>query len=273
VAERIDMPDTELLDGLTAIASRAAAAILAIRSGDLATSHKADHSPVTAADTAAEAEILEGLGRLLPGVPVVSEESTSRPSPAELTGTFILVDPLDGTREFIKGLDEYVVNIAIVRGGTPTAGVIAAPARGRVWRGAVGGGAERLVLAPGSEPQAARERVAIHTRRCPDRGAQVVTSRSHMDSATAAYVARLPAAQPMPCGSALKFCLVADGTADLYPRLAPTSEWDIAAGHALVAAAGGVMVRPDGSPLVYGRGEILVPGFLAVGDKSRLVTV
>jgi 3'(2'), 5'-bisphosphate nucleotidase len=269
-------PEWELLDGLTRIASRAAATILSIRREDLDRREKPDLSPVTAADEASEATILEGLSRLLPNVPVVSEEAAGHGRPAVAAKLFLVVDPLDGTREFLAGRDEYTVNIALVQDGTPVAGVIAAPARGLIWRGHIGIGAERLELSPGSAREEARDCVAIRTRARPTSGARVLVSRSHLDAATLAYVDRLREPERVSCGSALKFGLIAEGTADLYPRLAPTSAWDVAAGHAVLAAAGGGVQRPDGTALLYGQASgqessqagFLVPAFIAFGDRA-----
>jgi 3'(2'), 5'-bisphosphate nucleotidase len=260
-----------LLERLSLLASRAAAAIREIRDPSAGQRIKPDRSPVTAADEAAEAVILDGLARLLPDVAVVSEEAIGRHAPPRLGVHFFLVDPLDGTREFIAGLDEYTVNIALVRSGVPAIGVIAAPARGLLWRAAAGLGAERLVLAPGDPPEAARERVAIRGRARPAGTLRVLVSRSHLDPATENYVTRLPQVERVRCGSSLKFCQLAEGSADLYPRLGPTSQWDIAAGHALVLAAGGAMTAPDGQPLRYGSGDgagFLVPGFVAWADRN-----
>jgi 3'(2'), 5'-bisphosphate nucleotidase len=257
-----------LLDGLTLIASHAAAAILAVPRMDLNRRNKPDSSPVTAADDASETVILAGLAGLLPGVPVVSEESTGNTPVAGLGPQFLIVDPLDGTREFLADLDEFVVNIALIENETPVAGVVAAPARGLIWRGYAGHGAERLTLPPGAAPGQARERIAIRTRARPASGARVLISRSHLDAATDAYVDRLQNPEKIPCGSALKFCLLAEGSADLYPRLGPTSEWDIAAGHAVLVAAGGAVRMPDGSALRYGRGEFRIGGFIASGDPD-----
>ncbi len=257
-----------LLEDLTDLASRAAAAIAALSHKTVSRTQKADLSPVTAADEASEAVLLEGLARLAPGVPVVSEEAVARTGAPSLRGSFALVDPLDGTKEYISGRDDFVVNIAIITAGRPILGVIAAPARGLIWRGIVGRGAERLRMRPGTPARTADERVAIRTRGAPPTGHVALTSRSHLDPATESLVARLPQAQREACGSALKFCLLAQGDADLYPRLAPTSEWDIAAGHALLVAAGGTMTAPDGSALVYGTKapNFLVPAFVAWGD-------
>jgi 3'(2'), 5'-bisphosphate nucleotidase len=260
-----------LLDELTFIASAAAAAILEAQRSGLGQREKADRSPVTAADEAAERVILDGLARIVPDVPVVSEEATGRRRPNDLGTRFFLVDPLDGTRELLAGRDEYTVNIALVEDGSPVAGVIAAPARGLTWRGARGLGAERMVLAPGAAPAQARDRMPIRTRKRPARGPRVLVSRSHLDPGTAAYVDRLPEAERVPCGSSLKFGVLAEGAADLYPRLAPTSEWDIAAGHAVLLSAGGALTQPDGRPLRYGQADFHVPAFIAVGDPSATV--
>jgi 3'(2'), 5'-bisphosphate nucleotidase len=258
--------EMRLLDGLTLIASQAAAAILAIPRSDLQQREKADASPVTAADNASEAVILDGLRRLMPGTMVVSEESTGNQPVAGLGPRWLIIDPLDGTREFLAGLDEFVINIALVENGEPIAGVVAAPARNMVWRGWAGHGAERLRLAPGETLESARERVPIRTRARPPSGPCVLISRSHLDAATDAYVDHLPQPERIACGSALKFCLVAEGSADLYPRLAPTSDWDVAAGHAVLRAAGGDVRRPDGSALHYGLGNLRIPGFIAAGQ-------
>jgi 3'(2'), 5'-bisphosphate nucleotidase len=256
-----------LLDGLTEIACQAAAAILAVPRPKLHQREKPDHSPVTDADTTSETIILEGLARLLPNVPVISEEAASRRLQLDLGSRFLIVDPLDGTREFIAGLDEFTVNIALVEDNTPVAGVIVAPARGLIWRG-WNGLAERFAFSPDGVPLGtARESIRARTR--PPTAPRVLVSRSHLDAATDAYVDGLPQAQRIPCGSALKFALLAEGSADLYPRLAPTSEWDVAAGHAVLLAAGGDVRKPDGTALRYGQGDFSVPAFIAFGDATR----
>jgi 3'(2'), 5'-bisphosphate nucleotidase len=256
-----------LLDEITRVAARAAAAIVAIARSSLRPRVKPDLSPVTAADTAAEAVILEELSRLLPGVPIISEETPAAHAPADW---FILVDPLDGTKNFLEGLPEFTVNLAVVADGRPTLGVIAAPALGLIWRGIVGRGAERLAM--GSGASSARPSVvqSVRTRPAPRDGLIVAVSRSHLDAATLAWMARLPMRERMVCGSALKFCRLAEGTADVYPRLSPTSEWDVAAGHALLLAAGGLLTAPDGGSLRYGRAEqhFHVPAFIAWGDPK-----
>jgi 3'(2'), 5'-bisphosphate nucleotidase len=258
--------DRTLLDALTASVVRASAAILAIAPEALATRHKADASPVTAADEASQAILLADLAEFLPALPVVSEEAASN-RPAAPGTDFILVDPLDGTREFVEGRPEYTVNVALVRDRTPVVGFVAAPALGLLWRGVVGRGAERLRFAP--DRATAVEPTAIRARTAPAR-LVIALSRSHLDSDTAAVAEQLPIAERLICGSAVKFCRIAEGNADVYPRLSPTSEWDVAAGHAVLAAAGGTVTRPDGTALTYGTGrnDFLIPGFLAWGDPA-----
>ena len=246
-----------LLDDLTAIAARAAAAIRQSRREPLR--RKADGSPVTAADEAAEAVIGEGLKGLAPGVPIISEEQAAAGKagpPSKRSASYFLVDPLDGTREFIAGRDEFTVNIALVIAGAPLLGVIAAPAFELTWRGIVGRGADRI---------ARGGKTAIHSRPRPQKPV-VMASRSHLDPNTGAYIEALPQKVTEICGSSIKFCRIAEGTADLYPRLGPTHDWDVAAGHAIVRAAGGAVTAPDGSPLVYGTRDLLIPHFVATGD-------
>ena len=257
--------DQRLLDELTLIASQAAAAILSVPGSALGLRDKANRSPVTAADEASEKIILDGLSRLFPEVPVVSEEAAARPAPATLGEQFFLIDPLDGTREFIAGENEYTVNIALIVRGNPIAGIIAAPALATVWRGIAGQGAERMKLQPGAAVDRATERTAIRTRPKPQTGLVAMTSRSHPDPATAAYLDKIAGVQRNVSGSSLKFCRIAEGAADIYPRLVSLSEWDIAAGHALVVAAGGMVTTPDGQPLTYGRADFRAPPFVAWG--------
>lgn len=265
--------DATLIDRLTTIVSRAAATILAIRAdASLHPRAKADQSPVTAADTASEAVILEELSRLLPGVPVISEEASAQSTAGVAASDVVLVDPLDGTRELVAGRDEFTVNLGLLRAGRPTLGFVAAPALGLIWRTAADGGAQRLRLAPGMDTRSASEIVAIRTRPMPLSGIVAAVSRSHFDPATAALLARLGEVTQLPSGSAIKFCRVAEGGADLYPRLAPTYPWDVAAGHAVLAAAGGTVTTPDRQPFTYAleRGTSPIPGFIAWGDPSAV---
>jgi len=255
----------QLLNDLTAIVARACAKIRGVSPSTVAQRIKADRSPVTAADEASEAALLQGVARLLPAIPVVSEESA-----VNQTGfdeSFLVIDPLDGTREFLAGRDEFTVNLAIITRGVPIAGIIAAPNRGQVWRGVAGVKAERLRLLDDGADQPQK----IHTRGWPRQGAIAAVSRSHFDAATDAFLVSLGSPTRNASGSAIKFCQVADGTADIYPRLATTCEWDVAAGHALVVAAGGVVKSPQGLPLAYGRAaeNFRVPAFVAWGDPNK----
>jgi 3'(2'), 5'-bisphosphate nucleotidase len=267
--------DARLIDALTTLVSRAAAAILEVRARALNPRTKADQSPVTAADDASEAIILEGAARLLPGVPVISEEAIASGAVATIASEFILVDPVDGTRELVAGRDEFTINLALVRDGAPALGIVAAPALGVMWRTAPGGGAERFRLAPGAAADAATEIVKIRTRAMPMSDIVAAVSRSHFDPATDAFLTTLGAQfgtiTRLASGSAIKLGRVAEGSADVYPRLAPTHQWDVAAGHAIVAAAGGVVTTPDRLPLSYRPAEGLrVPGFIAWGDPSAV---
>lgn len=264
-----DFLNAKLLEELTFLMSRAAAEIMRIQSLPTPSRQKSDGTPVTAADEASEAVLLDGLSRLLPGIPVISEEAGG---PAALAAsTFFLVDPLDGTREFVAGRDEFTINLAVIGDGSPLAGWIAAPAHQRIWRGIVGKGAERLHLAPGAPPAEA-ECVPIRTRKAESGSLIAMVSRSHADAATEAFLARFPSVRTIRSGSAIKFCRLAEGSADIYPRLAPTREWDVAAGDALLRAAGGKVTDPEGAPLVYGRpGNPPIPAFIAWGDPAKAV--
>ncbi len=270
-SEILPVDAVALLDDLTRIIAYACAEIRTVSPVTVVQRIKPDRSPVTVADELSEATILQGLAQLLPGIPVIAEESASDKPIAGLDKTFVIVDPLDGTREFIAGRDEFTVNLAIVTRGVPIAGIIAAPERGQVWRGVVGERAETLrLLADGAD-----DARAIHTRRWPGQGAVAIASRSHFDSATDTFLASLGPITRQAAGSAIKFCHVAEGTADVYPRLATTCEWDVAAGHALVAAAGGIVTNPQGSPLAYGRAEenFRVPAFIAWGDAAKAASI
>jgi 3'(2'), 5'-bisphosphate nucleotidase len=255
--------DESLWANLTAAVAAAAAGTLDARR---TVRLKADHTPVTDADECSQALMVEALRQLLPGVTVISEEMAVRPS--HLGDVFVLLDPLDGTREFVRGSDEYTVNLAIIRDRASVAGIVAVPAAGLIYRGRVQRGAERLVWPRGSaSPEASQP---IRVRAAPREGVVATISRSHLDPATVELLERLRIRNRVPCGSALKFCRIAEGVADIYPRLAPTREWDVAAGHALVAAAGGAVTLPDGGPLLYGdtAGDFRVPAFIVWGDRT-----
>jgi 3'(2'), 5'-bisphosphate nucleotidase len=258
----------DLMDELTRLVAHAAETILdlAIKTG---VRSKADGSPVTAADEAAEAIICDGLKRLAPDVPVISEEHAAREKPKPIAGgSYFLVDPLDGTREFIAGSVEYTINIALMTDGAPLLGIICAPEFGTFWRGVVGRGADRISLTRSIEAP-----IPIHTRPQPASEAVVMVSRSHLEARTKSYVDGLPGAKLVQSGSSIKFCRLADGSADVYPRLAPTHDWDIAAGHAILKAAGGSVTAPNGAPLVYGTDDLLIPAFLAWGDPAGAVLI
>lgn len=255
--------DETLLDGLAAIMVEAGRAVMAVYAeGATQVERKADGSPVTRADLAAEAVLLEGLPRLAPGVPVVSEESAI---PAEAGERFFLVDPLDGTKEFLARNGEFTVNVALVEAGAPLLGVVFAPALGDLYAGGSGLGAWR------ARPFDGGARRAIATRPAPARLA-AVGSRSHGGAETTRWLERFEIERFVSAGSSLKLCLVAQGEADLYPRLGRTMEWDVAAGDAVLRAAGGMTTRLDGAPLVYGkRGQaedvdFANPHFVAWGD-------
>jgi 3'(2'), 5'-bisphosphate nucleotidase len=260
------LQDPSLLDALTMLAVEAAKETVRFAPGDVAVRQKDDLSPVTAADEASEAVLLPGLARVMPGLPVISEESVDNASAPAEGSTFALVDPLDGTREFLAGRDEYAVCIAIVTGGVPVVGVIAAPALGLVWRGIRGKGASRIAYGEG----ALGAPVPVGTRQWRTESPVALVSRSHLDKDTAAWVSRIPNLTHEACGSALKFCRLAEGGADVYARLATTCEWDMAAGDALVAAAGGIVTDPEGNPLTYGKkaGNFRIPASIAFGDRE-----
>lgn len=257
--------DAALLAGLAEAALAAGVAIRRIEAAGITHVHKADASPVTEADHAAEAIICAALGELMPGVPVVAEEAMALGAAVACGNRFLLVDPLDGTREFISGNGEYTVNIALVEDGAPVLGVVYAPARALLFAGRPGA-AFRALRAPGARVDA-QDWTPIACRPVPEGPLVVAASRSHGDPGTDALIARYAVAERIPAGSALKFGLLAEGKVDLYPRLGTVMEWDSAAGHALVNAAGGSVTRPDGSPLTYGHAETgyKVHGFIAWG--------
>ena len=260
--------DEVLLAELSAeVAAAAAATLASARTVRL----KADRTPVTDADERSQDILLNAMARLMPGVAVVSEEMAIRPS--RLGDVFVLIDPLDGTKEFAAGSSEYTVNLAIIRDREPVAGIVAVPAAGLIYRGRVQQGAERLAMSRGGDSPGFAAAHPIRVRTPPPGGAVAAVSRSHLDSATVALLDQLHIGNRIACGSALKFCRIAEGAADIYPRLAPTCEWDVAAGHALVAAAGGTVTLPDGGALGYGgtTRDFRVPAFIAWGDRACIL--
>jgi 3'(2'), 5'-bisphosphate nucleotidase len=252
--------DTALLDLAIGLVKRAAIEILAVRRRGFQVERKADHSVVTDADKAAEAIILGGLRAALPGCSVVSEEETAAGTISKPSPEFWLVDPLDGTREFSAGGSDFAVNIGLVRDGHPVLGVVATPATGDIFSGIAGLGAWR---------QNDTHRTAIVTRPCPPEGLTVVASFHHGDTALLdAFLAEHIVARVIHCGSSLKFCRLAEGQADVYPRFGRTMEWDTCAPHAVLLAAGGSVQAADGSQFRYGKPGWDNPHFIAWGARS-----
>ena len=251
------MQHMDLLEPVIRLSYAAGAAIMTVYASDFEIRDKADTSPVTEADERAEALILAGLGELPPALPVVAEEAVAAGKIPAIGARFWLVDPLDGTKEFIGRNGEFTVNIALVESGVPVLGVVFAPALGRLYAG---------VLGHGTFAEDAQGRRPIHCRKVPPEGLTVVGSRSHGDAdALASFLHGRKVASLASAGSSLKLCLVAAGEADLYPRLGRTMEWDIAAGHAVLAAAGGSVSDLDGVPLRYGKLGFDNPHFVAKG--------
>jgi 3'(2'), 5'-bisphosphate nucleotidase len=253
-----------LLPAVRALVAEAGVAILEVYATGHDVEYKADDSPITRADRAAHEILCAGLQRLTPAIPVLSEESTDNHAAAVRHGwsQFWLIDPLDGTKEFISRNGEFTVNVALVRGHRPVLGVVAAPVLDVVYYGVVGAGA---FVAQHQEPGK-----PIHVRRPAATPLVVVGSRSHRGDSLDSVLERLGPHEMRPMGSSLKICLVAEGAADFYPRLGPTSEWDTAAAQAVVEAAGGAVTTLDGKPLRYNeRDTLLNPHFLVFGDPAR----
>ena len=255
------LPDkAALATALCEITLRAGHEILEVYASDFAVRGKADASPVTEADTRAERVILDGLGECAPGVPVVAEESAAAGDVPDVGGgPFFLVDPLDGTREFIGRNGEFTVNVALIENGAPTVGVVHLPALDETFWTAGDGVAWR---ARDTGKAGGVERIAC---RRPGDGLVVIASRSHRSPEIDAWLQRFEVAEIVSAGSSLKFCRIAEGAADLYPRLGRTMEWDVAAGHAIVNAAGGSVETMDGAPLTYGKPGFDNPHFVARG--------
>ena len=245
------------------LALEAGRAIVAFYRDGTTVDAKADRSPVTEADRAADRLIVAGLRAADPHIPVISEESTGVDGGSvPAYGRFWLVDPLDGTREFIARSGEFTVNIALIERGRPVIGVLHAPVQGETYVADGLGGAVRIVGDGAPQP--------IRARPVPDEGPAVIASRSHRDAETDAYIADLGPARIESAGSALKFSLLAGGAADVYPRFGRTMEWDTAAGHAILAAAGGHVRDLNGRELRYGKAGFVNPPFVACGmDGAR----
>ena len=262
------MPVADALrEGVIDTARAAAAEILRVYDTCFDVEHKADDSPLTAADLAAHRCILARLQALTPDIPVLSEESADTISTSERRSwnRLWVVDPLDGTREFVKRNGEFTVNIALVEDGEVVFGVIQAPVTGALWHGARGRGAFR---------RDGDTDVALRTRAPAGAPLRVAASRSHRNARTEALLERIAEAtgalgEPVALGSSLKFCRLAEGGMDVYPRFGPTSEWDTAAGQAIVEAAGGVVLDPRGRPLRYNQRDTVLNGdFMALGDPA-----
>lgn len=257
-AEQVDA----LREGIIALAREAASEILRVYEGEFDVQRKDDDSPLTAADLAAHRCIVEGLERLSPGIPVLSEES-AQDVPALLRRQWPrmwLVDPLDGTREFVKRNGEFTVNIALIEDGEAALGVVQAPVTGALWHGQRGRGAFRR--------EGDRD-VPVRVRAPATAPLRVAASRSHRDPRTGAVLARMGEVEAIGVGSSLKFCRLAEGAMDVYPRFGPTSEWDTAAGQCVLEAAGGAVLDPRGRPLRYNQRDTILNGdFIALGDPT-----
>jgi 3'(2'), 5'-bisphosphate nucleotidase len=245
------------------LAQRAGDEILSVYGEQFEVTHKSDQSPLTLADLRSHEIIVQGLHALTPDVPVLSEEASDISYEERRQWTrYWLVDPLDGTKEFVSRNGEFTVNIALIENHVPTLGVVHVPVTSTTYTGAVGVGAFRKIDAEAAEPVRVRTPAASPLR--------IVGSRSHRGDSLDQYLPRLAPYELIAVGSSLKFCLVAEGNADFYPRFGPTSEWDTAAAQAIVEAAGGAVVKTDGERLRYNtKAELLNPHFLVYGDRSR----
>lgn len=252
-----------IFDSLCALATEAGRNILEDKARTSSVMTKSDMSPLTSADLAAHHAIIEGLTRIAPEIPVISEESEVPPFAVRRTWErYFLIDPLDGTKEFIKGRKEYTVNIALIEQGEPVMGIVYAPELELLFAGARGMGAYRS--------QGKGERRAIRVAESSRPRPRIAGSTSHATPQLEGFLQHLGEHELVRFGSSLKICQVADGTTDLYPRFGPTSEWDTAAGHGVVLHAGGKLLQMDGSPLRYNQKEdILNPYFLVVGPEDH----
>jgi 3'(2'), 5'-bisphosphate nucleotidase len=268
LSEELELDEFDRLARLFGvIAVRAGEIIMSVRAEASRPDYKADGSPVTAADLAADEAIRACLARNLPDFPVVTEETCATAPPVDAE-SFILVDPLDGTKEFIQGRSEFTVNIALIERGTPIAGAVYAPALHQLYVG--GTNAYKLDTRTTGGTVSFSKIHLIAVRQSPPEGLRAVVSRSHLDPATKHWVERHGICDLHASGSSLKFCVIAEGQADVYPRLAPTMEWDTAAGHAVLLAAGGAVTDLDGCPLRYGKPEYRNGDFIAWGAPPDL---
>lgn len=261
---------SSLIEPLVAASLDAGRAILDIYATDFEVTYKGDNSPVTAADHAADIILSAALAKHAPGIFVVSEEQSGLWSGKEAPETFFLVDPLDGTKEFLRRKDDFTVNVALIHMRRPILGVVYAPARGWLLAGDVLSGQawEATGVKPDGEGSNDRKTIAVRTP--PKSGISAVSSASHNSPATDEFLSVYTVADRVAVGSSLKFCMVAAGRADLYPRMAPTCEWDTAAGDAVLRAAGGAVLDLEGGPLLYGKPDYFNPGFIAHGPATAI---
>lgn len=259
-----------LIQNLLAIADRAGEQVMAIYQTDFQVDTKADDSPITAADIASHNIIMEGLKALTPDIPVLSEESASAPwAERQHWIRFWLVDPIDGTKDFTNRTGEFTVNIALIDRGEPVLGIVTAPALNEAFWGITQKiGSDPIIQGgeAGAWKRGADGAIAQIQTATPPPEKRVMASKNHMNEETRAFIDSLGPHQLVQAGSSLKFCRIAEGRADIYPRLGPTCEWDTGAAHAVLAAAGGTVTRLDGSPLRYGKEDVLNPWFIAAGS-------
>jgi len=251
------MNQQSLLDQVLEIADTASRKVMEIYQTDFQVQTKDDNSPITEADIASHHVIVDGLTALTPYIPILSEESANAPWEERKTWTrFWLVDPIDGTKDFTNRTGEFTVNIALIENGEPVMGVVTAPALGEAYWGIKGQGAWKR------EADGSTRRLAVEN---PPQAIRAVASKNHMNEDTRHFIEQLGEHQLVQAGSSLKFCRIAEGQADIYPRLGPTCEWDTGAAHAVLVAAGGKVTQLDGTPLAYGKEEVLNPYFVASG--------
>jgi 3'(2'), 5'-bisphosphate nucleotidase len=257
------------IDGIFAEAAVAAGhEILARRKDRLNATRKADGSPVTDADIRAEEIIRAHLGKALPDVPIIGEEGDAAPDEAPRAESFILVDPLDGTRDFLDGSPQFTVNIALIEKKRPIAGVLYAPALGRLFVGSAEGGAWEIAVPPQPFDARTAERRKLHVRAAPVPAPVLLESRSHHEAVTERLVAGLGPFERRSVASSLKFALLAAGEGDLYARGVSLNEWDIAAGDAILSAAGGAVLTIEDERVLYGNAGLKAPPFIAIGDPA-----
>lgn len=263
-----NVEDARLAGAFAQMASQAGGVILELRERGVEARRKSDKSPVTDADERAEAILIDGVSALFPGVDIVAEEQVAKHGPPTVDGDFLLIDALDGTSAFVRGGDDFTVNVGLIENGQPVLGFVYAPVDGRFF---FGGRDRALVcrLEAGAAPDMSKAE-PLSTRAYPVHGLTAVCSHSNLDSETSAFIDKLDVADRRSRGSSIKFCSMALGEADVYPRFGPTSEWDIAAGHAVLNAAGGCLLNPDATPFSYAKPGFRNGAFVAWGREPVL---